>query len=181
MKMLTRFTWTNWSTGTVLQHDANTWRGEHDGYKRLADPLSHMRTVMSLDGDRWLVLDHLTGRQLHHYALHWLLNDFPYEQGENSILLSPDFVKCKVQVGVLDGKSAFSVVRCDPDSTRGWRSQYYGDREPAISVLLETDQPRAVFWTFFGLASDSIDLAGNILYISSGDWNTKVDLGAPKQ
>jgi len=181
MKMLTRFTWTNWSKGTVLQHDANTWRGEHDGYKRLADPVSHMRTVMSLEGDRWLVLDHLTGRQLHQYALHWLLNDLPYEPGENSILLSPDPGQCKVQVGVLDGNSAFSVVRCDPDSTRGWRSQYYADKEPAISVLLETDQPRAVFWTFFGLPSDSIHLAGNTLYIRSGEWNTKVDLGALEQ
>ena len=176
--MLTRFTWTNWSKGKVLRHDADTWRGEQDGYQRLADPVSHMRTVMSLDGDRWLVLDHLTGRQLHHYALHWLLNDFPHEQGKNSIFLSLDSVKCKVQVGVLHGSSAFSVVRCDPDSTRGWRSQYYGDRESAISVLLETDQPRAVFWTFFGFDSDSIDLVGNTLNIVSRDWNTKVDLGA---
>ncbi|HEY9529195.1 MAG TPA: heparinase II/III-family protein, partial [Anaerolineales bacterium] len=181
MKMLTRFTWTNWSRGTVLQHDANTWRGEHDGYKRLADPVSHMRTVMSLDGDRWLVLDHLTGSQPHHYALHWLLSDLPYEPGENSILLSPEPGQCKIQVGVLDGNSSFSIVRCDPTSPRGWRSQYYADKEPAISVLLETDRPRAVFWTLFGLASDSIHLAGNTLYISSGDWNARADLGAFEQ
>ena len=176
MKMLTRFTWTNWSKGKVLRHDADIWRGEQDGYQRLADPVSHQRTVMSLEGDRWLVLDHLKGRQKHHYSLHWLLSDVPYEQGENLILLSLDSMKCKIQLGLLHGNSAFSVVRCDPESTRGWRSQYYGDREPAISVLLETDQPRAVFWTFFGPASDSIDLAGNTLNISSGDWNTKVDL-----
>ncbi len=176
MKMLTRFTWTNWSRGTVLQHNADTWRGEQDGYQRLADPVSHQRTVMSLERDRWLVLDHLKGRQKHHYSLHWLLSDVPYEQRENLILLSLDSMKCKIQLGLLPGNSAFSVVRCDPESARGWRSQYYGDREPAISVLLETDQPRAVFWTFFGPASDSIDLAGNTLNIGSGDWNTKVDL-----
>src|SRR6266511_3529418 len=51
MKMLTRFTWTNWSHGKVLRHDENIWQGEHDGYKRLANPASHKRTVMSLDGD----------------------------------------------------------------------------------------------------------------------------------
>ena len=53
------------------------WQGEHDGYKRLADPVNHKRTVLSLDEDRWLVVDHLNGKQTHHYALHWLLYDFP--------------------------------------------------------------------------------------------------------
>ncbi len=72
MTMLSRFTWTNWSKGKVLKHDKDIWQGEHDGYK----PVSHKRTVMSLEGDRWLVIDNLTANESHHYALHWLLNDF---------------------------------------------------------------------------------------------------------
>ncbi len=176
MKMLTRFTWTNWSKGRVLRHDANLWEGEHNGYKRLADPVSHKRTVLSLGEDRWLVLDHLTGRQTHHYALHWLLNDSPYEQGENSILLSLDASRYKVQVGLLEGKTAFSVVRGDPKSTRGWRSRYYGDKEPAISVMLETDQPRATFWTFFGSEGDVIQIEGETFQLFSPELTTSIDL-----
>ena len=176
MKMLTRFTWTNWSRGRVLQHDANTWQGEQDGYKRLADPVSHKRTVMSLDGDRWLVVDQLDATKNHHYALHWLLNDAPYEQGDNAVLLSLDAVKYKVQVGVLDGRPSFSILRGDPDSTRGWRSQYYGDREPAISALLEIEQSRACFWTFFGFESDTIKSTRKMIAISSNDWETSIDL-----
>jgi hypothetical protein len=176
MNMLTRFTWTNWAKGTVLQHDENTWQGEHDGYKRLADPVRHQRTVLSLGEDRWLVIDHLNGKQPHHYALHLLLNDFPHEQHENSILLSPDSVRYKVQTGLLNGKSDFSVIRGDPNSTRGWRSQYYGDKEPAISVMLETDQPRACFWTFFGFEEDSVDLLGNKLNISFTGQETAINL-----
>jgi asparagine synthase (glutamine-hydrolysing) len=176
MKMLTRFTWTNWARGKVLQHDANTWQGEHDGYQRLADPVSHKRTVLSLEGDRWLVIDHLDGVKTHHYALHWLLNDFPYEPGENSILLSLESAKCKVQAGVVDGKSVFSIVRGDPDSTRGWRSQYYADKGPAISVLLETDQPRVCFWTYFGFAHDVIEAATTELNIRFDDRETLISL-----
>ena len=69
MTMLSRFTWTNWSKGKVLKHDKDIWQGEHDGYK----PVSHKRTVMSLEGDRWLVIDNLVANESHHYALHWLL------------------------------------------------------------------------------------------------------------
>jgi hypothetical protein len=176
MKMVSRFTWTNWAKGTVLQHNEKTWQGEQNGYRRLPDPVTHKRTVLSLDGDRWLVVDHLNGKQVHHYALHWLLNDFPYKQQENLILLSVDSTKYKMQVGWLDRNSAFSVVRADPNGIRGWRSRYYGDKEPAISVLLETDQPGVCFWTFFGFENDSIKLVKNTLELHSGETNLSIDL-----
>ncbi len=167
MKMVSRFTWTNLAKGKVLQQTENIWQGEHDGYKRLADPVNHKRTVLSLGGDRWLVVDHLNGKQPHHYALHWLLNDFPFEQEENLILLSIDSIKYKVQVGLIEGKSNFSVVRGDENSTRGWRSRYYGDKEPAISAMLETDQQRVGFWTFFGFEEDVVEAEGNFLKVNS--------------
>jgi Heparinase II/III-like protein/Heparinase II/III N-terminus len=172
MKMVSRFTWTNWSRGKVLKHGENLWQGEHNGYK----PVPHKRAVMALDGDRWLVVDQLQDTQPHHYALHWLLNDFPYEQQENLILLSLDSMKYKVQVGLVEGKSVFSVVRRDPKSTRGWRSRYYGDKEPVISAMLETDQPRVCFWTFFGIESDQVELAGNNLEIGFDETKVPINL-----
>lgn len=180
MKMLTRFTWTDWAKGKVLRHDENIWQGEHDGYKRLSDPVHHRRTVLSLSEDRWLVVDHLRGKQSHHYALHWLLNDVPYEQKDSSILLSLDSGKYKVQVGLMAGNSTFSVARADPNSTRGWRSRYYGDKEPAISVILETDQPLACFWAFFGFESDLVELTGNVLNLNGKDLDLKIDLSKLK-
>jgi hypothetical protein len=169
MKMVTRFTWTNWSRGKVLKQDTKIWQGEHDGYHQLPDPVTHKRTVLALDDDRWLVVDHLTGQQVHHYSLHWLLNDFLFQQQGNSILLSLHKMKYKVQVGLTHGTSEFSMVRGDPHSTRGWHSQYYGHKEPAISALLETDQSRACFWTFFGFEDDFIELIGNTIKINSFD------------
>ena len=170
MKMVSRFTWTNWSHGKLLRSDANIWQGEHDGYK----PVAHKRTVIALEGDRWLVVDQLDGKQPHHYALHWLLSDV--DQGVQE--LAPGFglilsmtdsklsdSKLLIQLGLTEGNGEFSVIRADPDSKRGWRSRYYGDKEPAISAMLETDQPVVCFWTFFGLDSDKIELAGNNLEI----------------
>jgi hypothetical protein len=176
MKMVSRFTWTNWAHGKVLRHHEKAWQAEHDGYRRLIDPVQHKRTVMSLGHDRWLVIDHLTAAQPHHYALHWLLNDFPFEQTGNSFLLDTGTGKYKIQVGSTDGKSAFSVVRADENSTRGWRSQYYGEKEPAISVVLETDQPRVCFWSYFGFEFDTVKVMGKTLNVSSEDRNTNIDL-----
>ena len=176
MKRLTRFTWTDWAKGKVLQHTENMWQGEHDGYNRLADPVKHRRTVLSLGADRWLVVDHLEARRNHHYALHWLLNDLPYREAENSLLLSLENLSYKVQAGLMSGKSVFSVIRGDPHSTRGWRSQYYAEKEPAISLRLQTDQKEAVFWTFFGLENDQAEMAGNNLKVKFQGQESSTDL-----
>lgn len=165
MTLLSRFTWTNWSKGKVLKHEKDLWQGEHDGYK----PVSHKRTVMALNSDRWLVIDQLDAKKLHHYALQWLLGDFPFEQRDKSVLLSLDGMNYIVQVGTTEGGGNFSLVRADPNSTRGWRSRYYGHKEPAVSVMLETTQPQVTFWTFFGVEGDWVELAGDTLRVNGAD------------
>jgi hypothetical protein len=68
---------------------------------------------------------------------------------------------------LVQGASVFLVVRGDPNSARGWHSRYYGDKEPAISMILEANQPRVCFWTFFGFESDKVELVGNNLQVNS--------------
>jgi hypothetical protein len=182
MKMVSRFTWTNWAKGKVLHHDEKTWWGEHDGYRRLSAPVTHKRTVLSLPGDRWLIVDHLHGNQNHHYVLHWLLADFPYQQinfGVQELALVDSSLsdsKILVQMGLLDGNPHFSIIRADPNSTRGWRSRYYGEKEPSLSAMLETDQPRVCFWTFFGFEQDIVQIEGEILNILSPQLKTSINL-----
>ena len=172
MTMVSRFTWTNWSKGKVLQHDENLWQGEHDGYK----PVSHKRTVVAFEDDRWLVIDHLLANESHHYALHWLLADGEFGmrklasanglwwQSFGSKL--PDS-KIMIQMGLLEGVGNFSLVRADSNSTRGWRSRYYGHKEPALSAMLEANQPQVTFWTFFGFENDVVEVMGNELKLNS--------------
>ncbi len=187
MTRVSRFTWADWARGKVLQHGEKIWQGEHDGYH----PINHKRTVLMLENDRWLVVDSLDAKVPHHYTLHWLLNDFPYASSNSgvqelapalsdsklsdsrTITLSLDSMKCKMQVGLVQGTGNFSIVRADPNSTRGWRSRYYGHKESAISVMLETDQPQAVFWTFFGFEDDVVVLNGDVLQINSLEINLK--------
>ncbi|GAB4401227.1 MAG: alginate lyase family protein [Anaerolineales bacterium] len=162
MTMVSRFTWTNWAKGRVLKQTENLWQGEHDGYK----PIRHKRTVMALEGDRWLVIDDLSANQAHHYTLHWLLNDVPFTQNKNSLHLKYEASTYKIETDLLNGKGKLSIIRADPKSTRGWRSCYYGHKEPAISLLLETNQPAARFYTFFGFETDIVELNGDILFVN---------------
>jgi asparagine synthase (glutamine-hydrolysing) len=185
MTMVSRFTWTDWSKGKVLRHTENLWQGEHDGYK----PVSHRRTVMALEGDRWLVIDDLLGREPHHYALHWLLDDSGVQERRrdpansrtatltpahellleplDSGAIAPSIPKILIQMGMLEGNGKFSLVRADPNSTRGWRSRYYGHKEPAISLLLAARQPRVTFWTFFGVENDVFEVEGKEFKLNS--------------
>ena len=162
MSMASRFTWTDWAKGNVLNLTENLWQGEHDGYK----PVRHKRTVMALEGDRWLVIDDLEANEPHRYTLHWLLNDAPFTQNKNSLHLNYEASAYKIQTGLLNGEGKLSIIRADPNSTRGWRSRYYGHKEPAISLLLEAHQPTARFYTFFGFESDSIELNGDTLLVN---------------
>jgi asparagine synthase (glutamine-hydrolysing) len=172
MTMVSRFTWTKWSKGKVLKHEKNLWQGEHDGYK----PVSHKRTVMALEGDRWLVVDILTGKRPHHYALHWLLPDSEMQEPASAygLLLPPIKTdgrltdsKILIQMGLIKGNGSFSVLRADPTSAHGWRSRYYGHKEPAISMMLQAHQPQVTFWTFFGFENDVVKCTGDELRINS--------------
>jgi asparagine synthase (glutamine-hydrolysing) len=163
MTMVSRFTWTNWAKGKVLKHSENLWQGEHDGYK----PIRHKRTVMALEGDRWLIIDDLAANEPHLYTLHWLLNDVPFTQNKNSLLLNYEASTYKIQTGLLNGDGKFSTLRADPTSTYGWRSRYYAHKEPAISLLLETHQANASFYTFFGIENDVLEPNENSFNLNS--------------
>lgn len=167
MTMVSRFTWTNWAKGKVLLHTDDLWQGEHDGYK----PVRHKRTVMALEGNRWLVIDDLEAKKPHHYALHWLLSDAPFTQNNNSLHLNYEASTYKIQTGLLNGEGKFTILRADPNSTYGWRSRYYAHKEPAISLLLEAHQPSARFWTFFGFENDIVELTENGLKINQAEIN----------
>ncbi len=169
MTMVSRFTWTNWAKGNVLKQTENLWQGEHNGYS----PVHHKRTVMALEGDRWLVVDDLEADQPHHYTLHWLLNDVPFTQNKNSLHLKYGASTYKIQTGLTIDDGTFSVVRADVNSTYGWRSQYYGLKDPAISLLFETHQSIAHFYTFFGFESDIVELHNHSLKINNTEINLK--------
>ncbi|MBI5935355.1 MAG: alginate lyase family protein [Chloroflexi bacterium] len=176
MLWFSRFTWGEWARGRVLKHDEHYWQGEHNGYARFG--VQHTRSVLSLEDDRWLILDHLVGNRPHRFSLQWLLNDLPHSvrPEQNLISLSSETDKFQIRMGLLEGQSKFSLVRGDEGSTRGWRSRYYGQKEPALSAMLETERAEAVFWTFFGFEGDTVTLSGAGLDLAIGRRAMRISL-----
>jgi hypothetical protein len=47
------------------------FEGAHDGYERLSGPATHVRSILFMKGDYWIVRDRVETRGAHHYDLHF--------------------------------------------------------------------------------------------------------------
>jgi asparagine synthase (glutamine-hydrolysing) len=170
MRRLGRFLWLDWPKGE------RTWQArrgqsiaaleaEHTGYATRG--VAHKRAVVRA-GDTWIVIDDVLGGDNHRARLHWLLQDFPIDtQPDGFVLRTP---AGPVRTSTWCSQAAqFNVVRAGatvagtPRSlspTRGWRSQHYGEKQPALSVELTAEGKLPLrFVTVFQLG----DTAGVII------------------
>ena len=157
------------------------WEGQHDGYRRLHDPVDHRRGILRLGNDHWLVVDRLSGAVQHDYCLHWLLADCLHQWDEpcRRLTLATAAGPFNVQLLTRSPNSQVTIVRADPASPRGWQSQYYQDREPAISLALETSAPAAEFWTMFGPEATELELLQNTIQVRTSRWEAVIRLSPP--
>ncbi len=135
-----RFTWGYWhqcqvnayqGTGAVLHMEF-----EHDGYTRLTDSVIHRRAIARVAEEYWVVVDDIIGEESHEIELHWLLADFPVKRKEEQWLLETpqgDFaIGHYTEVEPLEeGKMVRGDSKKEVD---GWRSNYYGFLEKALSL-----------------------------------------------
>ncbi len=184
MERAGRFLWLPWINGksfgrNVPTHgDVSCWNGEHDGYQRLSDPVTHRRGVVRLGANHWLVVDSLSGREPHSYCLNWLFLDAPYELDltKQSLELATPVGRYRLAVAASTGVLPLNLVRASADSAYGWRSSFYHDREPAISVRAEVTGQDAVFATVLGPDSQAPIFEQDGIYVGGLDWNATVAL-----
>lgn len=178
-----RFLWLDWSKGQVTCQKCSPgqlleyWEGEHDGYQRLKHPVTHRRGVLRVGREHWLVVDLLQSRQAHSYVLHWLLPDYPYEAGENQVTIQTERGPYQVRLGVMDAAPACSVVRAAEDQLFGWRSLYYDEKRPALSVLNRQVGASLLFWTLLGPPVGDVVLQAGQFHIQATDWQAEIALG----
>lgn len=166
MDRVGRFLWLPWCTAQIHVCESGEhwsyWEAEHNGYRRLASPVAHRRTLIRLGGEHWLVLDDVSSRGSHRIRLQWLLADAPCQSHEypgsrerrdrrieDAWTLQTPRGPYAVRVGS-SVTSKSELVRASPTSPDGWRAPYYAAREPAISLAVTADTDAVRFWTLLG-------------------------------
>ncbi|HEX9111654.1 MAG TPA: heparinase II/III-family protein, partial [Terriglobales bacterium] len=128
------FSWTgipttraeNWVAGKTFSYFA----GSHNGYSRLADPVTHRRCVLRVNGTIWLVRDVALGNAEHNLELRWhFANDVSLREAGTSELVASR----------LDGNAEESALRLIVPEQSPWKTEIartllspaYGRLEPA--------------------------------------------------
>ena len=107
--------------------------GEHDGYRRLLDPVTHRRVVIYLKPDLWIIQDHLLGKSRHDLELLMHLRpDCAVEiaKGRTSVVLqSPQGARLHTWMPGTSGDTILPDVLVGTDEQRtAWFSAGYGTR-----------------------------------------------------
>ena len=158
MEKASRFLWLPWLHGrsapatTSQKGHLVHWQGQHDGYFRLESPVNHCRALVRIGDQHWLVIDRLMGASEHTCRLNWLLIDAEYQFDQKQKLVSLETPEGLYHVGcgAVCDDAICSLVRADEESTRGWYSRRYYEKQPALSLALEATESEIVFWTLLG-------------------------------
>lgn len=132
----------NYSIGTQAQ----AVTAYHNGYRRLG--ATHRRSILCFqEADLWIVVDDVTGSYSGEVQLHWLFPDVPFRFDLDPIRLLLQFPEGDFNCAIIaDHPFSTSLARagqlisgaddlsvCDKE-IRGWRSLYYGSKDPALSL-----------------------------------------------
>jgi asparagine synthase (glutamine-hydrolysing) len=184
MDQVGKFMWLPWISGRVRRIKESSsrfflyWEGEHDGYRRLQFPASHVRSILKLGDEHWLIVDRIGSKGGHRYRLHWLLSDFPFvfEKEHGSVTLATPKGSYQVVIGSICGKACFSLVRADENSPRGWCSHYYQEKEPALSIGVDIHDRCGLLFSLFGPDGFTSHYRNEVLDITTRKWRCAVSL-----
>ena len=175
--------WLPWARSSLLGSGRSpggllAWmEGVHLGYQRLRGGPIHRRTVVSINGQWWLVLDFLPGGE-QPSRLHWLLADAPHTWNPEvgHLVLQYHEGDYHLVVGAGCKGAEAEALRADPTSPRGWCSPSYQSREPAVSLALHAPRGNELFWTALGPAGFRLERQGSFFTLAAKDFQAKVRL-----
>ncbi|MCZ6703266.1 MAG: alginate lyase family protein, partial [Ignavibacteria bacterium] len=189
MDKISSFLWLPWLKSKLLTSKISKsklveyWEGHHKGYCRIKSPVIHSRGIIRIGDEHWIILDRLSSKKKHGYRLHWLLQNYPYEwkDDEGQIVLKTRKGSFVVQIGVIEAKPNYSLIKGDPESPRGWKSSYYYAKEPAISVDASVVGENRLFWTVLGPEGFVIDSGQGTLNLKTETWKSSITINDHRQ
>jgi len=173
MRRAGRFLWIDWAQASGRLDSASghecpdRFEGEHDGYKSLG--VKHRRRVQWLAGAGWVIVDDIEGTGVHDARLHWLMADLPYEFSDSRFevvfALGQSHARCSISASspgnaaIIRAGTQVNGNVADADAELfGWQSPTYGDIQPAVSLVYETQSQLPVRFVTAILTDDRCPL-----------------------
>ena len=173
MRRAGRFLWIDWAQASGRLDSASghecpdRFEGEHDGYKGLG--VKHRRRVQWLAGAGWVIVDDIEGTGVHDARLHWLMADLPYEFSDSRFevvfALGQSHARCSISASspgnaaIIRAGTQVNGNVADADAELfGWQSPTYGDIQPAVSLVYETQSQLPVRFVTAILTDDRCPL-----------------------
>jgi len=179
MDRIGRFLWLPWLKGFggpwIRGNTLTLWQGGHDGYERLKPSVRYRRAILMLPQDCILIFDFLSSQGNHTYRLHWLLANHPYNILGNGLLkfqIGQHEYYCNIDSDSISQK--VTLVCGDDMSPRGWRSRYYWQKEPVLSLASEVIVNHSFFVTYFGPLQAHYDVDHSVF--DAGSWRAICDI-----
>ncbi len=159
VELVSRFLYFPWPRGRVRRFDApdaaqQYCEAENYDYDRAPWHVLLRRTVVSLAGNVWVVVDDVLGTGQHRALLRWHLADFPFEFDANGPALTLHTARgaFSVALSACDRRPEHVEVvrgRDEPGRVQGFASPYYGERQPipTLEVSFGTELPLRVLTT----------------------------------
>lgn len=147
MKRGSRFMWHNWTKSKLLKFETgknmSIFEGEHYGYSKTI----HRRSVIQMK-NYWIIIDDVFGDcENKEIELNWLFGQKNVYLTENNALSVdlPNGTSWKVGIMNVEGlQTNLRVGSMDP--VKGWRSLYYGHKEPfpQLSLKQKINEPTRI-------------------------------------
>ncbi len=146
-----RFLWLDWDQAAVIRLGPQEAVAERGGYDRLG--VRHRRSVEWVQPNLWRVEDELlpVGKPgLHHFWLHWLLPDWPWQVAGTALRLAGPLGVVRISISGAAAEE-IQLIRGgerlvgsgNVPAVLGWFSPTYAHRLPALSwrVGIRTEPP----------------------------------------
>lgn len=139
MRLASHFLWVPWPKARCLQHGPDLFRGENCAYARAPWRVLHRREVRLAGDSAVHISDEFEGNGQHEIAVRWHFPDVPWTDkgGERGVTARFPFGPVRLEweaPAQLTQRVCRGVER--EGQLEGWASPYYGERSPAISVVL---------------------------------------------
>ncbi len=133
------FMWTSRATARCLRwlpaEEGGVVSGEHDGYQRLSDPVTHRRTLeLGNEAPELRICDEILAAKDHEVCLHFHLAERCQVLSANDNRLLVDFGGGKAGLE-FDPQVAVTVIQGSESPIAGWSSPSYHRKRPSPTVV----------------------------------------------